>query len=290
MWFQVMAPRLVAAAFAVCVFAQGASAQDDMMMAEEEETVVYSEEAPAAEVEETYGEETREEKYEKRNNSYTVMLNQDAFFGFYPTFNGLIGGKPGSRAENIYFSFYGILWTKPAFGFTENSGDNLWGEFGVGASFALLDDRLFIKPQFGMTNGALLSGGSRDTPIGTLVADGIVPSLTVNWSEKWTEAEIYLGYYMAARQRNDDTALDFLHFWANVGVKIFPAWSIGFHYELLRNTRNTYDGGSTGNTYAWLGAYTQFNLPKGFFARFTAGADTVEGRGDFYKIGVGMSF
>ena len=43
--------------------------------------------------------------------------------------------------------------------------------------------------------------------------------------------------------------------------------------------------------YQWVGPYVQFALKKGFFARFTAGADIEEGGdGDFYKLAVGMSF
>jgi hypothetical protein len=35
----------------------------------------------------------------------------------------------------------------------------------------------------------------------------------------------------------------------------------------------------------------QFALPKGFFARFTAGADLdKDNAGDFYKMAVGMTF
>ena len=41
--------------------------------------------------------------------------------------------------------------------------------------------------------------------------------------------------------------------------------------------RNTFPGGSTAVVYQWLGPYVQFSLSKGFFARFTAGADIEEG-------------
>jgi hypothetical protein len=35
----------------------------------------------------------------------------------------------------------------------------------------------------------------------------------------------------------------------------------------------------------------QFTLPKGYFARFTAGADVQEGAsGDFFKVNVGFNF
>ncbi|MEQ5787516.1 hypothetical protein J3454_06380 [Erythrobacter sp. NFXS35] len=222
-----------------------------------------------------------------REESFSVTLNQDSFFGFYPAFNGLI-----PVSENVDFSFYGIIWTTDAFG--TGLGSDLWTEFGVGA--AIYSGNLVIKPQIGLTNGALLSGGARDpngVPAGTggNFADGIVPSLTMNYSDETFEGEFYGGYYAALRNRNDDAALDFLHTWVNAGYKFSDNVSAGAHYELLSNTRNTFPGGSTAVVYQWLGPYVQFKTSNGFFARFTAGADIEGGNdGDFYKLTAGFSF
>lgn len=222
-----------------------------------------------------------------RDERFSVVLNQDAFFGFYPTFNGLI-----PVGENVDLSFYGIMWTTDAFG--TGLGSDLWTEFGVGANFILNDGKLQIKPQVGLTNGALLSRGVRDedgdpTGTGGNFADGIVPSLTINYLDDSFEAEYYGGYYAALRNRNEVGALDFLHTWVNAGYRFTGNFSAGAHYELLSNTRT--EGGGTAVVYQWLGPYVQFSLKKGFFARFTAGADIEEGGdGDFYKLSVGMSF
>lgn len=225
----------------------------------------------------------------KREPSYTVSLNQDSFFGFYPQFTGM-----SPISDTVDFTFYGTLWTRPSFGLNPtNSGDDLWTEFGIGVNLNLMGGKLKVKPQLGLTNGSLLSGGARGpggTVEGSNFADGIVPSLTVNYSDTRFEAEWYSGYYAALSERGSDASLDFLHLWANAGVKLSSLVSVGGHYELLENTRNTYPGGATGNTYEWLGGYVQFTLPKGFYARFTAGADISDNRGDFYKLGVGMTF
>lgn len=222
-----------------------------------------------------------------RSDSFAVTLNQDAFFGFYPAFNGLI-----PVSDNVDFSFYGIIWTTDAFG--TDLGSDLWTEFGAGV--AIYSGNLVIKPQIGITNGALLSGGARDpagnaSGTGGNFADGIVPSLTMNYSDDTFEAEFYGGYYAALRNRNDDAALDFLHTWVNAGYKFSDSVSAGAHYELLSNTRNTFPGGSTAVAYQWLGPYVQFSTDNGFFARFTAGADIEDGNdGDFYKLTAGFSF
>ncbi|MFN3424411.1 MAG: DUF6733 family protein [Novosphingobium meiothermophilum] len=224
-----------------------------------------------------------------REASYTVALNQDSFFGFNPSFNGLIPVN-----ETMDFSFYGIFWTKPAFGLGQgNTGDDLWTEFGVGVNFNLMDGKLKVKPQLGITNGSLLSGGqiAGGNTQGARFLDGIVPSLTINYSDDTFEAEYYGGYYAALRQRGGNAALDFAHTWLNFGYKATSNVSFGPHYELLYNTRNTYPGGNTAKTYEWLGGYVQFSLPKGLFARFTGGGSIGSGdTGDFYKMSVGMSF
>ncbi|MFM7378085.1 MAG: DUF6733 family protein [Erythrobacter sp.] len=221
-----------------------------------------------------------------RSDSFTVVLNQDSFFGFYPSFNGLI-----PVSENVDFSFYGILWTTDAFG--TGLGSDLWTEFGVGA--AIYSGGFVIKPQIGLTNGALLSrgvrGGPNNTPTGTggNFADGIVPSLTVNYLDDTFEAEYYGGYYAAFRNRNDVGSLDFLHTWINAGYRFSDKISAGAHYELLSNTRN--QGGATARVYQWVGPYVQFKTSNGFFARFTAGADIESGNdGDFYKLSAGFTF
>jgi hypothetical protein len=216
-----------------------------------------------------------------------VTLNQDSFFGFYPTFNGLI-----PVSDNVDFSFYGILWTTDGFGTA--IGSDLWTEFGVGA--AIYSGNFVIKPQIGLTNGALLSGGVVDNdgdPTGTggNFADGIVPSLTINYLDDTFEAEYYGGYYAALRNRNENAALDFLHTWINAGYRFSDKISAGAHYELLSNTRNTFPLGATARVYQWVGPYVQFKTSNGFFARFTAGADIESGNdGDFYKLTAGFTF
>ncbi|MGY6551344.1 MAG: DUF6733 family protein [Erythrobacter sp.] len=219
---------------------------------------------------------------ESRSESWSVVLNQDAFFGFYPTFSGMI-----PISENMDLSFYGILWTTADFSSGAGQGRDLWTEFGVGVNFYAMDGKLTINPQLGFTNGFLLSQGTDDS-LGGNVFDGVVPNLTMNYDDDSFEAEFYGGYYAALRNRND-RGLDFLHTWINAGIKATPNFSVGAHYELLSLTRAA--GGNAANIYHWVGPYVQFSLDSGFFARFTGGWDVGENNsGDFYKLAVGFSF
>jgi len=218
----------------------------------------------------------------KPDASFTVALNQDNFFGFYPTFAGTY--EVGKKTD---FAFYGTLWTIPAFGLG-GGGGNLWTEFGAGARFRSAGNKLMIKPQLGILSGSLLSGGTADD--GPAAFEGVVPSLTVNYSDDKFEAESYSGYYVATRRAAGNTTLDFLHVWGNAGVKFARIASVGAHLELLRNTRNSNTGVAIDN-YRWLGGYVQFALPMGAAARFTTGANVLDGgKGDFYKLGVSVTF
>lgn len=219
-----------------------------------------------------------------RSESFTVVLNQDSFFGTYPSFNALI-----PVSDNVDLSVYGIMWNTDAFG--TGLGSDLWTEFGIGA--AIYSGNFVIKPQIGLTNGALLSRGTGNG--GGNFADGIVPSLTVNYSDDQFEGEFYGGYYAALRNRsNDSGALDFLHTWINAGYKFTSNFSAGAHYEVLANTRVDLPGGSASNVYEWIGPYVQFKTENGFFTRFTAGVETGGGaagnEGDFYKLSAGFTF
>jgi hypothetical protein len=224
---------------------------------------------------------------QESTSTFTVALNQDNFFGFYPTFAGTY---TPSKTAKVDFAFYGTFWTIPAFnvGGAAN-GSNLWTEFGVGARFRLADDRLAIKPQLGVTHGSLLSGaptGGRPN-----VLDGIVPSVTMNYADARFEGEVYGGYYRAAREVGP-VQLDFLHYWANAGVKVAKIASVGVHAEQLRNSRTTAVGGRPSNTYQWVGGYVQFALPgSNAFARMTVGNNVLNGTtGGFYKLSTGLTF
>lgn len=220
-------------------------------------------------------------------SSFTVALNQDNFFGFYPTFAGTY---TPNKAKKVDIAFYGTLWTIPAFNVGgPANGANLWTEFGVGARLRVAGDQLSIKPQIGITNGSLLSGAPQGGSPN--VFDGIVPSLTINHSSARTEGEFYSGYYRAAREVGP-VQLDFLHYWANAGVKFARIASAGVHLEQLRNSRTTAPNGSPSDTYRWMGAYLQFTLPQSnTFARMTLGNNVLDGAtGGFYKLSTGITF
>jgi hypothetical protein len=151
-----------------------------------------------------------------------------------------------------------------------------------------MDGAFIVNPQIGVLNGALLSGSNRAQAF-----EGVVPTLTINHNAKYTEGQLYFGYYLATSAPRTN---DFVHWWINGGFKPFADrcdWlkimSFGAHFEQLYQTRNA--NGPTSTIYSWVGPYTQFTLPNNVFIRFTAGRD-IQGdvSGTFYKLALGFSF
>lgn len=223
------------------------------------------------------------EEEKKDPFSATLEFNQDIFFGFYPMLTGYY-----DITDRMQFSFYSLLWTNPAFTPSGDNGFGLWTEFGVGLNFICMDGTLNINPQIGILNGVLLSGTDRAQAF-----EGIVPTLTVNHNDTYTEGELYAGYYLATAAPRTN---DFVHWWINGGVKPFAEtdnWlsiiSVGTHFEQLWLTRTV--GGESTNIYTWLGPYTQFALPNGLALRFSAGWDLENTFArSFYKVGISYSF
>ncbi|WP_158859047.1 DUF6733 family protein [Lunatibacter salilacus] len=209
---------------------------------------------------------------------FTVTLNSDQFFGFYPYFTGSY-----SLNETSAFTFYGILWS----GGTAGAWGN-WTEFGVGMDFTVADG-VNINPSIGILNGTLLSSGAARSA--GIFGEGVVPNIVVGLDKEKVEGEFYLGYYTPIRDEAPagGSTNAYLHYWANFGVKASSFFSLGVHYEQLDLA-----GGSnvtTSTLYQWLGPYVQFSDPNGrAFARFAGGGDLVEGNDSFFKLTTGFNF
>jgi hypothetical protein len=228
--------------------------------------------------------------------SFSVALNQDNFFGFYP----LVAGSAPIN-DTLDGTVYGIFWTTPSFG--TGGGSGLWTEVGGGVSFNLLDGKLSVNPQIGFLNGKLLSNG--DFP---MMFEGFVPNLTANLDTDRAEGELYAGFYTALRKgqtpnvTNDGLIAvsvqnNFTHWWINGGARLTPQFSAGLHYEVLdfRPSGTGSSGVSSAGLYKWLGPYAQASLSDRFSARFTFGANVLDrpatdGNDTFYKLTVTYSF
>jgi hypothetical protein len=227
--------------------------------------------------------------------SATVALNQDVFFGFYPTFS-----TSYKMNKTVDWTTYGILWTTPSFG--TGGGGGLWTEFGTGVNLKAFDGQWTINPSLGFLNGKLLSNGNFP-----MAFEGIVPNIVSNVNTKRVEAELYAGFYTALRKgrvpnnagglTNAPVQNNFTHWWINGGVKLIPALSAGVHYEALdfRPSGAGASGVSSAGLYKWIGPYVQANITSKFSVRFSFGADVLDrpptnGTDSFYKLTAKYSF
>jgi hypothetical protein len=211
---------------------------------------------------------------EDKDMSFTVTLNSDQFFGFYPFFQGGYG-----LSDKVDFTFYGILWS----GGTGGAWGN-WTEFGVGVSL-MPTEGLSITPQVGILGGNLLSSGAAGAGV---LGDGFVPNLTVGLDRAGVQGELYAGFYIPTRDESttDGTTLSYVHYWANLGYQFSDLFSTGVHFEHLINSGGSNVAEAT-DAYQWIGPYVQFDAAGGF-ARFSAGGDLLEGADSFYKLTVGF--
>ncbi|WPR74202.1 DUF6733 family protein [Algoriphagus sp. NG3] len=217
---------------------------------------------------------------EEKQFNFSVALNSDQFFGFYPTFQGSYG-----FSEKTALTFYGIHWGG---GTGANWGN--WTEFGLGANFEPTEG-LSINPQIGVLSGSLLSSGAAGGP--SVFGEGIVPNLTVNLLKEKVEGQFYFGYYAPLRDEAptaQGSTYSYIHYWLSLGYRPSEFFSFGAHFEHLINSGGSNIESST-DLYQWLGPYVQFSKPGGGpFARFSFGTDLVEGNDSFFKLTTGFSF
>ena len=240
--------------------------------------------------------------------SVTMAMQADSFFGFNPSIYGTYG-----LTDNIALAFNVTYWTMiNGIGVHDNAP---WLETDVGLNFTLLDKRLSITPMIGFVHGQLLSSRGGFFPNGggsvnerTTAFEGVVPNIIANYLDDRFEGEFYLGYYKAIRSEGgsggggatgcsglvDTNCLgatqtggrgtwDFLHYWANLGVRVNSMWSVGAHYEHLLTTRDSSAPGAAQDYYRWIGPYVEMKLPGNMAFRFTAGKDLTDNQ-DFYKL------
>lgn len=202
-------------------------------------------------------------------------IPHDPSFGFYPIVTGSFGLKP-----NLSFTFYGIFWTNPGFANAFPAGTDWFLEAGAGVSF-LPAEGLLVNPSIGFTHGKLLSGGAEG-----VIADGMVPNLALFYNKGRLESELYAAYYKALRKEGPVTT-DYFLGWIFAGAVLHQYVSAGVHYEQFDITRMTQVEAK--NLYRWLGPYVKFTLPKGYYFRFSAGANFTRHEGfssEFYRLGL----
>lgn len=207
-------------------------------------------------------------------DSFSIGLGQDSYFGFYANAKGSMPLK-NSTADFVVYANY---WTNPAFG-NPTTGNDFWLESGLGLAFEATPN-LILQPTLGLTFGKVLSGANS-----TVIGDGIVPSLALDYENDYWEAEGLITYYKSLRNEGAVT-IDYLLYWAWTGGKLSPNFSCGAHYEAFIKTRET--AAEREELYRWVGAYFNLIFKEKYNFRLTLGGEILDQTEatEFYKISV----
>lgn len=206
--------------------------------------------------------------------TFATKIIQNSVAGFYPIFFGNF-----ETNKKFDITMYSIFWTNAAFGNQDTGGDLLL-EVAGGLGFKLLDNKLYLNPSLGVSNGKFLS----DHP-NTKVGEGIIPSLYVNYNDRIIDFEGYLAYYKSIREDDNINTKDFVLNWLAPGVKLGNRVVLGAFYETLDISRA--ENGSKLQIYQWLGGSLKLKFDKGIAFRISAGKtlNTDVGQSDeFYKV------
>jgi hypothetical protein len=214
----------------------------------------------------------------KYPQSFNILLNQDLNFGFYPVVTGSFGVSPTFSVTG-----YGILWTNPVYNARPN-GEGTLTEFGAGISYFSPNEKLFVNPQLGITNGNFASSDTTG-----IFAEGWVPSTLVLYNSGRFELESFGTLYIPLRG-NQPVTQTFAIYWILPGFKVTENLSAGLHYEGYAITKKT--NANPEQLYQRWGGYVKMTFNKNYWIRFSMGADAVDKSqsGEFYKLSVSSTF
>lgn len=212
------------------------------------------------------------------HSTFTLQLNQDNTFGFFPMVFGSIGLKKTD------LTFYAVFWTNPVFANDDGSGSLI--ETGIGLGFS--KGNWYINPSLGFTHGSFTNGRDQLGRGRPTIAESIVPGATVFFKSEKLESEFFTAYYHNLRKEIAPQT-NYLFIWLLPGVKLNKYFSSGLHYEQFRNISDNVP------SYERYGLYFKTTFKERYEFRFSAGLNYTgevgtKAQGDFYKLTVNVPF
>lgn len=211
-------------------------------------------------------------------SSLTFSAGQDPYFGFYPSVSGSFG-----LTETSAFTFYGTFWTQSFMGRSLQlpaDGFNLMTEFGIGLNFIMMDGKLSLTPQLGITSGNFQSGGGK-----VVFGDAIVPNLQATYTDGAVTVPLFICYWKGLRKERSsaptppgpDPYIDQIMYNVNPMYALNQRISVGVHYEHYFIGKKSGESPIVvGTNYLWTGPAVKFTVKSGASLWFTAGIDWVE--------------
>src|SRR5688572_25781964 len=154
------------------------------------------------------------------NSAFSLQINQDNTFGFFPMIFGSIG------MEKFDLTIYAIFWTTSAFANEDGSGSLV--ETGLGLGFT--KGNWYINPMLGFTSGIFTNGRNANGVGRPTVSESIVPGATVFFKNEKLESEVFIAYYRNLREEISPQT-NYLFVWWLPGFRFNRYFSSGLHYE-----------------------------------------------------------
>lgn len=225
-------------------------------------------------------------KIEPMKTHLHLTLQVDPFFGFLPIAGAVFKTKPW-----FGYTVYGKIWASSHFASKEQyklldennnlkevrvyTNDGSLTEIGGGVNFWLLDQKLSIRPQVGITNGSLFSGGNP----GPL--DAIVPNLITTYQSKRLDLYQNVTIFYHLREKGAEFK-DVGHLVFLGGYKFIKYLTAGIYWDYLWEIFNSKRGPYPADIVHWIGPYAQVNLPNGAYFRYTAGWNIGDKKSTFF--------
>ncbi len=217
---------------------------------------------------------------EEDQSTFSLQLNQDNTFNFYPV---IFGSIPLQKND---LTFYANFWTTPVFANPDGTGSLI--EVGIGLGLAVKGN-LYVNPTLGFAHGIFTNGRNQMGQGRPTIGDAIVPGLTCLFKNKKLEIEFFSAIYKNFRQEVSPSS-DYLFFWLLPGIRFNDIFSTGLHYEQFRDIKNGI------GTYTRYGLYGKATFKKKYELRMSGGFNYTPDTnnkiawGDFYKLTVNIPF
>ncbi len=216
---------------------------------------------------------------EEDHSTFTLQLNQDNTFNFFPV---VYGSLPLKKND---LTFYAVFWTTPIFANPDGTGSLIEAGMGLGVT----KGNFYINPSLGFVHGTFTNGRNPNGQGRPTLGDAIVPSLTSFYKNEKVELEFFCAVYQNLRKETEPYS-NYLFFWVLPGIRFKDGISTGLHYEQFRDIKNGI------GTYTRYGLYGKVTFKKLYELRLSGGlnytpeTNNEKKQGDFYKLTVNIPF
>jgi hypothetical protein len=210
------------------------------------------------------------------NSTFTLQLNQDNSFSFFPI---IFGSIPLKRID---LTFYSVFWTTPAFANADGTGALIEAGAGIG----ITKGNWYLNPFVGFTHGIFTNNRDQNGYGRPAIFESVVPGAFLLMKRQRLESELFIAYYHNIREETTSST-NYLFWWILPGIRINRYFSTGAHFEQFRSTEAA--------IYMRYGFYAKATFKTKYELRLSFGFndtpdETPDKETNFYKLTTNIPF